>query len=158
METHLSMMLLVCASLLISAFALSIGPEEEVMDEELFELRLLQASCIASCILSFDDDRGGGPLVEQIGSIGDVLIVVWTGADHSILEGGPLDAVSPIVRIISNTPDDLGCLLFIGKDEPPFYQVEGDVAVHGTVLYGGNLVVVALPIVRGGASFRGVAF
>jgi len=157
METHLSLMLLISASLLITAFSLSIG-HHQGKDRDLFEVRSLQAGCIVSCIQSYEAEYGRGPFVQQLPDDGLPLCIIWTGTEAVVLEGMPQDVPTPLLEVLASTPDGLGCLVLIGHEDVITLNIKGSAVVRCASIDDVTTLTVALPLVRGGASYREVVF
>jgi hypothetical protein len=155
METHLSLMLLVSASLLISAFSISTGQHHDG-GKNLFELRTIQAGCIASCILVYEMEAGRGPFIHQLSDDELPLCIIWTGSDALVLEGGPLDDGCPLMEVLARTPDGLGCLVLIGPEDDMGPDIGGSAVLHRCSIDDERSLTVALPLVRGGASYKEV--
>ena len=156
METHLSMMLLVTASLLITAFSFSIGTDEKAYND-LFELRSLQSSSLAYCILSYGKEEGR-PFVETIAEDVLPLCIVWSGTGALLVEGGPPEGIGQLEEVLEHSPDGSGCLICIYLEDAPSPDIEEGAAVHRSIFGEGRVLYVTLPLVRGGASYKGVVF
>lgn len=157
METHLSLMLLVSASLLITAFSISIGQHER-NDQDLFDIRAVQAGCIVSTVQMYGTEEGRGTFVQQLTDDELPLCIIWNGSDALVLEGGPVEKVSPLLEVLACTPEGLGCLVLIENLDEQAPEIKGSAVVHSVSIDEDKVLTVALPLVRGGAYYRGVAF
>ncbi len=157
METHLSLMLLVSASLLITAFSISIGQNER-KDQDLFDLRTFQAGCILSCVRMYGTDEARGTFVQQLTDEELPICIIWNGTDALMIEGCTLEKHSPLVEVLAWTPDGLGCLVLIEHPDEQTIDINGSVVVQKASIDEEKVLTVALPLFRGGAYYRGVAF
>ena len=148
METPTSMMLLLAAlALIFSAaghFLSSSGT-----DEDLFELRLLQARSVGSVITAHVPAGGSVPLADMVAPEDCPMALLWDGTELIVLEGGPGALMDQFAEVLANAPDGLDCMLSFRLGGAQL-ELSGPAATWEGRNVRGVMIMVALPLRSGG--------
>jgi len=148
METPTSMMLFFAAVALIFSAAGQFLSSTET-DEDLFELRLLQARSVGSVILDFVPAGTSVRLGDMVALEDCPLTLLWTGTDLIVLTGDPGDLTEHFADALSNAPDGLDCVISFHR-EGRQAKLSGPVATWEGKNVRGALITVVLPLRSGG--------
>lgn len=149
METPVSMMLLITASILAASVLSHHMPEEK--GEDIYGIRQVQARSVAQTILHYRDPDG--MMFKDM--IEEDLHLISVDGRVVFLEGTSDGRTDVLAAIIASTPDDMIVSVRISSEENPAPGLSGERVAYSAALSEKLHLTVTISMHRGSMSYGG---